>query len=58
MKHIDLNLSHDQIEAMSKYELKKLIKLKIRSTTKEELERVKQGHSKVQNIIHTDMKFP
>ena len=57
-KDININISDEQIEAFSRYEFKKLIKPKVRSSLFVELERVKQGHSKVKNIIHTQTKYP
>ena len=41
---IDLNLSDNQTGSLSKNELKKLVKSKMRSYTDEEFERVKKGH--------------
>ena len=58
IKDIDLNLSDNQIEAMSKYKFKKLIKNKVRSFAKKELEIIKQGHSKIRHSIHKDLKTP
>ena len=58
MKDIDLTLSDNQIEAMSKSDLKKLIKNKIRISAKIELELVKQEHSKVRHIIHKNLNAP
>ena len=56
MKDININTSDEQIEAFSRYEFKKLIKSKVRSSLFVELERVKEGHSKVKNIIHTETR--
>ena len=53
-----INISDEQIEAFSRYEFKKLIKSKVRSSLFVELERVKEGHSKVKNIIHTETRYP
>ena len=58
MVDINLNLSDDQISKLSKREFKIIVKSKMRNFSYIEFERVKQGHSKVKHIYHSDLKKP
>ena len=52
LKQLKINLTDNQISAMSKKLFKKIIKAKIRKLALEELNHKKEKHSKVKNIIY------
>ena len=49
-------MTDEQILQMTELDYKKLIKSKVLSTAYDELELLKQGHSKVRDNIYTDVK--
>ena len=55
---LDLNLTDEAISKLSKYEFKRIVKLKIRKFTFNQLEAIKEGHSKVKDIKHCNLKAP
>ena len=58
MKEINLDLSDEEISQFSKQDFKSLIKNRMRNIVFSDLEIQKSDHSKVRNIIHTDLKTP
>ena len=58
MKEINLVLSDEEISQFSKQDFKSLIKNRMRNIVFSDLEIQKSDHSKVRNIIHTDLKTP
>ena len=55
---IDLNLSDEAISKLSKYQFKRIVKLKIRKFTLNQLINIKEGHSKIKHIKYQDLKAP
>ena len=55
---LELNLTDEAISKLSKSEFKKIVKLKVRKLAFIQLENIKKSHSKVKDIIHTNMKAP
>ena len=53
---LDLNLSDEEISNLSKYKFKIIVKLKMKKLTLNQLETIKEGHSKVKHIKHIDLK--
>ena len=54
---IGLNLNDQQIKSMSKIKYKKILKSKIRANAFNELNKVKESHSKVKNIKYKSLKI-
>ena len=55
---IDLNLSVKAISKLSKYQFKRIVKLKIRKFILNQLINIKEGHSKIKHIRYQDLKSP
>ena len=53
---IDLHMSDENVAQMPVYEYKKLIKSKFHDTAFNELEELKEGHSKVRDNYYSDFK--
>ena len=58
MNKISLNLSNEDISMLPKYKFKVMVKKHVRKRVFSELETIKQGHSKVRDIVHTHIKYP
>ena len=58
MIKISLNLSNEDISMLPKYKFKVMVKKHVRKHVFSELETIKQGHSKVKDIVHTHKKYP
>ena len=55
---LDLNLTNIEISKLSKKEFKRIVKSKVKKCTIMQLEAIKQGHSKVKHIIHSNLQAP
>jgi hypothetical protein len=58
MDEINLHLSDQEIQSYSKVDFKQLVKTKMRNHVFSELQNIKADHSKVKNIVHTDLNNP
>ena len=58
IKEINLDLSDEEISQFSRQDFKSLLKNRMRNIVFSELEIQKSDHSKVRNIIHTDLNTP
>ena len=55
-EELNINLSDSDIKEMSKFNFKKLIKEKIKISTMDHLNQLKESHSKIKNIEYPDLK--
>ena len=57
METIGVTLSEEEISQMSKSAFKTILKSKMRQHVFDELNNIKMGHTKVNCIVHSDLKF-
>ena len=57
LEMLDINLEMEQIRMMEKSSFMRVIKEKIRTKTFENMEKIKNSHTKVKNIEHQGMKI-
>ena len=58
MEEMDIKFSDDEISMMSKTDFKSIVKKKMRKHVLDELNTMKEGHSKVRDIVHGSMDGP
>ena len=58
MLKFNMDITDEAISKMSKTDFKKIVNSKMRISVFEKFENMKQGHSKVRDIIHSGLLYP